>query len=161
MVTGIVYHQKYLDHEQSPDHPESKERLAYTIEHFNRIGLFENPAIKILEPIVASPKDVLAVHTSKYIEFLRKESERGGVIDLDTAIPVGLFDIALLAAGGAIKAGKAVLEGEVDNAFAMIRPPGHHAHPYVGAGFCYLNNIAIAVKMVTTKWHQKSTDSGL
>ncbi|WP_330217187.1 histone deacetylase family protein [Archaeoglobus sulfaticallidus] len=71
-------------------------------------------------------------------------------MDWDTNIPVGVFEIALLSAGGAIRAGKAVLEGEVDNCFAMIRPPGHHAKPYIGAGFCYLNNMAIMVK-----WLQK------
>ncbi|HID43881.1 MAG TPA: histone deacetylase [Archaeoglobaceae archaeon] len=146
MVTGIVYHQKYLEHEQSPSHPESRERLVYTIEYFEKIGIFDSPDVKILEPIVATPKDVLAVHHPRYVEFLRKSSEKGGFIDTDTVVLPGLFDIALLAAGGAIKAAKSVLEDEVNNAFAMIRPPGHHAHPYIGAGFCYLNNIAIAVR---------------
>lgn len=146
MVTGIVYHKKYLEHEQSPTHPERKERLAYTMDQLKEEGIFDNPKIKLLEPFEASIEDVLAVHTSSYIEFLRKESIRGGFIDWDTIVPVGLFEVALLAAGGAIRAAKAVVEGEVDNAFAMIRPPGHHAKPNIGAGFCYLNNIAIAVK---------------
>lgn len=146
MVTGIVYHEKYLEHEQSPSHPESRERLVYTLKYLKETGIFDSDEIKMLEPLVASPKDVLAVHHPKYIEFLRKSSEKGGFIDSDTVIPPGLFEIALLSAGGAIKAAKSVLEGEVKNAFAMIRPPGHHAHPYIGAGFCYLNNIAIAVR---------------
>jgi len=146
MVTGIVYNEKYLEHEQSPDHPESKERLKYTLDFFEKNSLFEDPNITLLEPFQATPEDVLRVHHPKYIELLRKGSETGAVIDADTFIPIGLFDIALLAAGGTIMAAKSVIEGDVENAFAMVRPPGHHAHPSIGAGFCYLNNIAIAVK---------------
>lgn len=146
MVTGIVYDEKYLEHEQSPDHPESKERLKYTLDFFERNSLFKNQKIRLLEPLLATPKDVLRVHHPTYIELLRKGSETGAVIDADTFIPVGLFDIALLAAGGAIKAAKSIMEDEVENSFAMVRPPGHHAHPSIGAGFCYMNNIAIAVK---------------
>ncbi len=146
MVTGIVYHPKYLEHEQTPTHPERRERLAYTMDQLMEEGIFENPKIKLLKPFPASLDDVLAVHNKDYIEYLQKYSKIGGVIDWDTNIPVGVFERALLAAGGAIRAAKAVVEGEVDNAFAMVRPPGHHAKPYIGAGFCYLNNMAIMVK---------------
>jgi acetoin utilization deacetylase AcuC-like enzyme len=146
MTTGIVYHPKYLEHEQTPTHPERRERLAYTMDQLMEEGIFDNPKIKLLEPFPASIEDVLAVHTEEYVEYLRRYSQIGGVIDWDTNIPVGVFERALLAAGGAIRAAKAVIEGEVDNAFAMVRPPGHHAKPYTGAGFCYLNNMAIMVK---------------
>ncbi|MFW6185986.1 MAG: histone deacetylase family protein [Halobacteriota archaeon] len=145
-MTGIVYHKDYLEHEQDVSHPEGKERLLYTIDLFKQRGVFEKPEFKLLDPLKATEEDLEDVHQSRYIQFLKQKSKTGGMIDLDTKIPVGLFDIALLAAGGAIKAAKSILEGEVDNAFAMVRPPGHHAKPYIGAGFCYLNNIAIAVK---------------
>ncbi|MBC7114422.1 MAG: histone deacetylase [Archaeoglobi archaeon] len=150
MVTGIVYHRKYLEHEQSPTHPERRERLSYTMDQLLEEGIFDSPEIKILEPFEASIEDVLEVHTEEYIEFLRRKSRTGGIIDWDTNIPVGVFEVALLSAGGAIRAADAVLRGEVKNAFAMIRPPGHHAKPDIGAGFCYLNNMAIMVK-----WLQK------
>lgn len=150
-MTGIVYHKDYLEHEQDASHPEGKERLLYTIDLFEKRGVFENPEFKLLDPLKATEDDLEGVHQSKYVQFLKEKSETGGTIDLDTKIPVGLFDIAMLAAGGAIKAAKSILEEEVNNAFAMIRPPGHHAKPYIGAGFCYLNNIAIAVK-----WLQKN-----
>lgn len=146
MRTGIVYHKRYLEHEQSPTHPERKERLAYTMDQLMEEGIFEDPRIKLLEPFEASIDDVLEVHTKEYVEFLRRESKKGGFIDWDTNIPVGVFEIALLSAGGAVRAAKAVLDAEVKNCFAMIRPPGHHAKPYIGAGFCYLNNMAIMVK---------------
>ncbi len=150
MVTGIVYDKKYLEHEQTPTHPERRERLAYTLDQMMEEGIFDYNEIKLIKPEKAGLSDVLAVHDKDYIEFLIKKSETGGVIDWDTNIPVGLIDVALLAAGGAIKAAKSVISNEVDNAFAMIRPPGHHAKPYTGAGFCYLNNMAIMVK-----WLQK------
>ncbi len=146
MTTGIVFHPRYLEHEQSPTHPERRERLAYTFDQLIEEGIFEDQKIVLLEPFYASDKDVIAVHTPEYLNFLKKESMKGGVIDWDTNIPVGLIDVALLAAGGAIRAAKAVADGEVNNAFAMVRPPGHHAKPYIGAGFCYLNNIAIATR---------------
>ncbi len=155
MKTGIVYHKKYLEHEQSPTHPERKERLAYTMDQLMEEGIFEDPRIKLLEPFEASIDDVLEVHTREYVEFLKRESKKGGFIDWDTNIPVGVFEIALLSAGGAIRAAKAVLEKEVKNCFAMIRPPGHHAKPYIGAGFCYLNNMAIMVKWLKKKGIRK------
>ncbi len=156
MRTGIVYHKKYLEHEQDPRHPERRERLAYTIDQLMEEGLFEDESIVLLEPFMASIEDVLEVHTRDYIEFLRRESERGGgIIDFDTNIPKGVFERALLAAGGAIRAAKAVVDKEVRNAFAMIRPPGHHAKPHIGAGFCYLNNMAIMVKWLLKRGFER------
>ncbi|MET1125194.1 MAG: histone deacetylase [Archaeoglobaceae archaeon] len=156
MVTGLVFHEEYLKHEQTPTHPERRERLAYTMDQLREEGILDSDAIKLLEPFYASLEDVLEVHTREYVEFLRRESVRGGgIIDFDTNIPKGVFERALLAAGGAIRAVKAVLEGEVDNAFAMVRPPGHHAKPYIGAGFCYLNNVAIAVKWLLKRGFER------
>jgi|Deesub1362A_J573_1020465.scaffolds.fasta_scaffold01830_5 acetoin utilization deacetylase AcuC-like enzyme len=151
MVTGIVYHRKYLEYEQSATHPERKERLVYTMDQLLEEGIFDSPEIKILEPFEASIEDILEVHTEEYVNFLIRKSKTGGIIDWDTNIPVGLFDVAVLAAGGAIRAAEAVLKGEVKNAFAMVRPPGHHAKPHIGAGFCYLNNIAIMVRWLQKK----------
>ncbi|WP_202320171.1 histone deacetylase family protein [Archaeoglobus neptunius] len=148
MVTGIVFHEEYLKHEQSPTHPERRERLAYTMDQLREEGIFDSENIVILEPFRASRKDVLEVHTREYVEFLERESKTGGMIDFDTNIPVGVFERALLAVGGAIRAAEAVVDGECKNAFAMIRPPGHHAKPYIGAGFCYFNNMAIMVKWI-------------
>ncbi len=146
MKTGIIYHPKYLEHEQSPTHPERRERLAYTFDQLMEEGIFDYENIVIIEPEMAKIDDILMVHEESYVKFLEKESKTGGFIDFDTNIPVGVFELALLSAGGAIRAGEAVLNGEIKNAFAMVRPPGHHAKPHIGAGFCYFNNIAIMVR---------------
>jgi len=129
MTTGIVYHKDYLSYEQHPLHPERRERLAYTDDQLSEEGIRDRPEIVRLSPRMASEDEVLAVHERRYLEFLREANITGGYIDSDTIIPPGI-------------------EGRVENAFAMVRPPGHHAGRYSGAGFCYLNNMAIMVQAV-------------
>ncbi len=150
MKTALVFHESYLEHEQTPTHPERRERLAYTLDQLKEEGIFE-AGVEIVTPEKAKEEDVLAVHTRNYVDFLKRESKTGGIIDWDTVIPRGLYEGALLAAGGAITAAKLVCDGVSNNAFAMVRPPGHHAKPEIGAGFCYLNNIAIAVRWLQRK----------
>ena len=88
---------------------------------------------------------MLLVHTKEYLHFLEEASVNGAIIDADTYVPKGLIHDALLAAGGAITGADAVLNQEVRNSFVLSRPPGHHAGRSHGAGFCYLNNVAIMV----------------
>ncbi|MDD1715649.1 MAG: histone deacetylase [Methanolinea sp.] len=146
MITGLVFHPDYLLHEQSQGHPERRERLSYTIDQFREEGIFDHPSIRVITPEPASREAVMRVHYPEYLSFLEQSSKTGGFIDFDTRIPIHLWEGALLAAGGAICAADAVLNREVENAFALIRPPGHHARPGTGAGFCYLNNMAIMVR---------------
>jgi acetoin utilization deacetylase AcuC-like enzyme len=146
MTAGLVFHPDYLLHEQSPGHPERRERLSYTIDQFREEGVFSHRSIRLITPQPASRESVMRVHFSEYLSFLEGSSKTGGFIDFDTSIPIHLWEAALLAAGGAIRAADAVLDGEVENAFAMVRPPGHHARPGTGAGFCYINNMAVMVR---------------
>lgn len=156
MKTGIIYHDYYLKHEQSPTHPERRERLEYTMDQLREEGILEDPKIDVISPRKATIEEILSVHTTRYIERLKNMSEIGGIIDFDTSVPVGLFDSAVWSAGGALSAAESVFNGRVKNAFALIRPPGHHARPDNGAGFCYLNNMAIMVNnLVNTKVAKK------
>lgn len=148
MTTGIVFDQAFLLHEQSPNHPERRERLCYTWDQLVEEGLAENSAVRFIRPYPAPEAAVLAVHTPAYLNFLKNSSMTGGCIDLDTVVPIGLYSGALLAAGGAMAAADAVLSGDVSNAFALVRPPGHHAGTGFGGGFCYLNNIAIMIRHI-------------
>lgn len=91
----------------------------------------------------ATTRDLTAVHHPHYLNFLKVASQKGGSIDFDTTIPPGLYETVRLAAGGAVNAASAVLNSEVRNAFALVRPPGHHAGTACGGGFCYLNNVAV------------------
>jgi len=95
-----------------------------------------------------SHEDILRCHTPGHLARLKAESDspRGGDAG-DGTSPFGHrgLDIARLAAGGSIAALEAVLDGRVRNAYALVRPPGHHARPETGMGFCMLGNAAIAI----------------
>jgi acetoin utilization deacetylase AcuC-like enzyme len=155
MTTGIVYTPAYLTHEQYPSHPERKERLSYTLDQLDEEGIWDDPRIIRINPAPANEDDISAVHSKEYLTFLRTMSLTGGYIDFDTSIPPGLYDSARLAAGGAIAAADAVCSGSVENAFALVRPPGHHARTGMGAGFCYLNNMAITVRRIQNNGYKK------
>ncbi|NLV26667.1 MAG: histone deacetylase [Methanomicrobiales archaeon] len=146
MTSGIIYDPSYLMHEQSPTHPERRERLSYTLDQLEEEGIFDIPEIKLIRPKPARRDDVLLVHSLEYLKFLEESSINGGIIDADTYVPKNLIHDALLAAGGAICAADAVVNQQVKNAFVLSRPPGHHAGRSNGAGFCYLNNIAIMTR---------------
>jgi acetoin utilization deacetylase AcuC-like enzyme len=109
-------------------------------------GLLED--LVHLEPRAAGDEELRAVHTDSYlgrIEVL--SSDRGGDAG-DGATPFGRggADIARLAAGGAVVAVEAVARGALDTVYALVRPPGHHATPDRGMGFCIFNNVAVAVR---------------
>lgn len=95
----------------------------------------------------ASEENLLRVHTAEHIQYIKDQSSqpKGGDAG-DGASPLGKggYEIGLLAAGGAIQATKSVLTGEVDTAYALINPPGHHAERERGMGFCLFNNASVA-----------------
>ncbi|MGH2858402.1 MAG: class II histone deacetylase [Solirubrobacteraceae bacterium] len=101
-----------------------------------------------VRPRAATVDELLAVHTAAYLERLQALSSGGGGDAGDGTTPFGQggFEIAALSAGGAIAALEAVVSGAVSNVYALVRPPGHHALPDRGMGFCMLNNIAVAVR---------------
>ncbi|KXB06353.1 hypothetical protein AKJ53_00605 [candidate division MSBL1 archaeon SCGC-AAA382F02] len=145
MNTGIVYSDKYLEHDLGPDHPEKPERLKSIIESLKREEkLLEK--IDIFEPSPASIEDIKLAHTPAYIEKIKKLSKSGRRVDLDTPINKKTFDLALLSAGGTLQLGEKTLKGKFGNGFALVRPPGHHATRDSGGGFCYFNNIAITAR---------------
>jgi acetoin utilization deacetylase AcuC-like enzyme len=102
-------------------------------------------------PARAATEDELAVyHTREYIAGVRAHAEGGpmrgdwGEIEIDTPLSAGSFEAAIYAAGGAMNAVRAVLDGQVRNAYALLRPPGHHAMSNRGMGFCVFNNAVVA-----------------
>jgi len=98
-----------------------------------------------LKPRMATEDEVLRLHTREYMDRVKKASaEMGGDAGDLTPFGPGSYDIALLAAGGCMTAVDAVLDGSVDNAYALVRPPGHHAERDTGRGFCIFANTALA-----------------
>ncbi len=148
MVTGLVYSEKYLDHNLGDGHPESPARLQSIVGALKEANLWETTSTRVIEPSPTTPKTITMVHDEEYVELLENLSETGAPIDMDTPTHGRSYELALLAAGGTIDAGKGVAMGKLSNAFALVRPPGHHASRSTGGGFCYFNNIAIMSKVL-------------
>jgi acetoin utilization deacetylase AcuC-like enzyme len=93
----------------------------------------------------ATEEEILRLHTQEYVDGVKAMSAAGGG-DAGELAPFGAggYEIAALAVGGAIEAVDAVLRGDVDNAYALVRPPGHHAERDLGRGFCIFGNTALA-----------------
>jgi acetoin utilization deacetylase AcuC-like enzyme len=152
--TGIVKDKRYLHHSAGIAHPESPERLAAIYE------MLENPSMAgkfaQIKPREATHKEIETIHSPSYVEFIASTAgERSVFLDPDTATSPESYEIAKLAVGGVCNAIDSVIEGKVDNAFALVRPPGHHAEKDTAAGFCIFNNIAIGAMHAILKHHLK------
>ena len=126
-----------------PDHPEKPGRLDILKP---RLASFD---AELLDAKPASPDEISLVHHPKLVSMLEKvcREDAPGIIDYaPTYVTRTSFDDALLAAGGVITCSRAVMNGDAKNAFAIVRPPGHHAEPDKAMGFCIFNNIAIAAR---------------
>jgi acetoin utilization deacetylase AcuC-like enzyme len=155
MVTALVYSDRYLEHDPGRGYPERPERLKAIVEALKRAGQWSSPKVRVLQPTSATRADIELAHELEYIKLIERLSKFEKPLDVDTPVRANTFELALLAAGGTIEAGRAVLAGEVSNAFALIRPPGHHAGRAKGGGFCYFNNLAIAVEWLKREFDLK------
>ena len=144
MTTAIVTDERYLIH-TDPTHVERAERLLSIQRALDTSGV--RAMVQQLAPRPATQDEMLAVHTTDHVDAINRYAVRGGgYIDTDTYMVEGTLEAAYLAAGGAITAVAAVLEGTAPNAIAFVRPPGHHATPDRAMGFCLFNNIAVAAR---------------
>ena len=152
--TGIVKDERYLRHETGRFHPESPERLEAIYD------MLESPEMKgkflHIEPRYSTHEEIGMVHSQSYIEMVAKTAgKRHTSLDPDTSTSPESYDVAKLAVGGLLNAIDSVVSGETDNAFAFIRPPGHHTETSRAAGFCIFNNVAIGALHATKKHEMK------
>jgi acetoin utilization deacetylase AcuC-like enzyme len=139
---GYVYDPVFLEH-TLPGHPESAARLAAIMDHLERQGTLRD--LVEIKPRDVTREELLRVHDGEHLARALAETRTDhGWLDVDTYVTPSSAAAALKAAGGAIEAARAVIAGELDSAFCLVRPPGHHATPTEPMGFCLLNNVAIA-----------------
>ncbi len=143
--TGIVRDQRFLEHRPGEGHPESPRRLEVLYDMLDEPemeGRFR--AVPVRD---AETEELCQIHSPEYVRMVQGTQGRSYVaLDPDTATSPGSYQAALLAAGGLCEAISMVLSGDLDNAFALVRPPGHHAEYARAMGFCLFNNIAIGAR---------------
>jgi acetoin utilization deacetylase AcuC-like enzyme len=159
MKTGFLFHERYMWHDtgtaalwypaggmvqpsENAESPETKRRFRNLLEVS---GLLDQ--LVQLKPRAATEDEILRVHTPEYVDRIKEMSANyGGDAGEATPFGPGSYEIALLSAGGVMASLDAVLDGTVDNAYALVRPPGHHAEPDRGRGFCIFANVSIAIR---------------
>src|SRR3712207_4784494 len=145
MTTLYLCHAAALDHRTPLGHPERADRIraierALEEERFSDLAREQAP--------LATDDAVARAHPQTYLDALRRAAPREGMVrvDADTTMSPGTMEAALRGAGAAVRAVDEVMTGAVRNAFAALRPPGHHAERATPMGFCFFNNAAIAAR---------------
>lgn len=133
----IFFNEESYSHSQNPFHPEAPERLKGIEQKLKRLGLWKD----VMSSGTGDAEHLGLVHDEDYIDFIRTCGECN--LTMDTQVHNETYDIAALSAECAIDAVRHTKETGTPS-FALTRPPGHHAGPNYGMGFCYFNNIAIA-----------------
>jgi acetoin utilization deacetylase AcuC-like enzyme len=148
---GLVYDPIYLEHDTG-GHVENRHRLEETTALLKQSQLMSK--VVALSPRPASIDELLLVHAQEHISHVENVCQKGGGwLDADTVTCPASYEAALYAAGGLLCGVDAVMRGEVDSAFALVRPPGHHATYLRAMGFCLFNNITIAAKYALKNYH--------
>jgi acetoin utilization deacetylase AcuC-like enzyme len=147
LKTGVVADRRYLKHFAGRSHPECPRRAEVMIEMAESLT---RPDLRIMAPRGATYEEIAMCHQPEYIATVEHTASLDRFdFDPDTHSSRDTFETAILSAGGVLTAVEAVMDGAIDNAFAMVRPPGHHALPNRAMGFCFFNNVAIAAKWLT------------
>ena len=151
----IVSSERFADHITPPGHPESPERnavletAAATIKKLAaEAAAVAAPTLKatveVVEPAPATREQLLRVHPAAHVDAIEATRGKASMIDADTYTSPDTAEVALLAAGAAVQAVDAVLDGKHKTAAALVRPPGHHAESARAMGFCFYSNVAVA-----------------
>ena len=150
MTTAFYSHADCHAHDMGRGHPECPQRLDAINDHLIAVGLAN--ALDHREAPLATLAQLERAHTASHVRELQALAEplaasgEHRALDPDTSAGPGTWGAALRAAGAAVAATDAVIDGEVVNAFCAVRPPGHHATRDQAMGFCFFNNVAVAAR---------------
>jgi acetoin utilization deacetylase AcuC-like enzyme len=137
--SAIIIGDVFARHRVPRGHPETSERILVLMRELRGVARW-------VKPRPADPGEIMLVHEEEYVSLVKSYSELGttGQLDPDTFVSEGTWDAARHAVGAAVQAALLAYSGSLETVFAAVRPPGHHAHPSHGAGFCIFNNVAVA-----------------
>lgn len=150
MSVALFTHPAALAHDTGPEHPECADRLRHVLRALETPEF--TPLLREQAP-KATPEQLKTVHDGDYVDAIfAMPQDRVTTIDGDTVFGPGTLEAALRAAGGAVAAVDAVMEGWAQAAFVAMRPPGHHAEYDRAMGFCFFNNAAVAARQAQRRW---------
>lgn len=139
MVTALVTHPACAAHVTPDGHPEQVARLAAVLDALEGMDL-----LRVKAPMAAED-DLLRAHPQRHLDAIKAAAPTSGFrsLDADTHMSAGTLEAAYRAAGGVVRAVDLVMSGEARNAFAAVRPPGHHAERETAMGFCFFGNVVV------------------
>jgi acetoin utilization deacetylase AcuC-like enzyme len=157
MTTGLVYDPIFLEHITPAHHPERPQRVQKAMLVLEALHWLERDGLVQLAPRSATVDELALVHDRDYIheveafsQEVAREAQNGGnkshFFTTDTYISPKSYKAACMAAGAPLTAIDAIMKGEINNAYCLVRPPGHHALPDEAMGFCLFNNVAVAAR---------------
>ena len=152
MKTGFLYDPVFLQHNTGTGHPECSARLSVTMQYLRDQSWFD--ALHPVSPRMVDPQWLETVHNSDYIRRARDTCHAGApFLDvMDVSVCKDSFEIALQATGGTLELADQLMAGKIDNGFALVRPPGHHAERDMAMGFCLFNNVAILARYLQQQY---------